>query len=153
MSALGLDRTEAGPPHGGLTFGGGNTMAKLDIDDGLYDDEVPKIYVLSDSRGETANTVVLAAAAQFGKDSVEIERLSNVTDVQTVRDFFDKNYEPNRPTAVFHTFANGVLRREIRRELDRRGIPSIDLLGPAVTVLSTLTGEEPTHAIGATYGK
>lgn len=128
-------------------------MAKLDIDDGLYDDEVPKIYVLSDSRGETANTVVLAAAAQFGKDSVEIERLSNVTDVQTVRDFFDKNYEPNRPTAVFHTFADGVLRREIRRELDRRGIPSIDLLGPAVTVLSTLTGEEPTHAIGATYGK
>ena len=128
-------------------------MAKLDIDDGLYDDEVPKIYVLSDSRGETANTVVLAAAAQFGKDSVEIERLSNVTDVQTVRDFFDKNYEPNRPTAVFHTFANGVLRREIRRELDRRGIPSIDLLGPAVTVLSTLTGQEPTHAIGATYGK
>lgn len=128
-------------------------MAKLDIDDGLYDDEVPKIYVLSDSRGETANTVVLAAAAQFSKDSVEIERLSNVTDVQTVRDFFDKNYEPNRPTAVFHTFANGVLRREIRRELDRRGIPSIDLLGPAVTVLSTLTGEEPTHAIGATYGK
>lgn len=128
-------------------------MAKLDIDDGLYDDEVPKIYVLSDSRGETANTVVLAAAAQFGKDSVEIERLSNVTDVQTVRDFFDKNYEPNRPTAVFHTFANGVLRREIRRELDRRGIPSIDLLGPAVTVLSTLTGEEPTHAIGATYGE
>lgn len=128
-------------------------MAKLDIDDGLYDDEVPKIYVLSDSRGETANTVVLAAAAQFGKDSVEIERLSNVTDVQTVSDFFDKNYEPNRPTAVFHTFANGVLRREIRRELDRRGIPSIDLLGPAVTVLSTLTGEEPTHAIGATYGK
>lgn len=128
-------------------------MAKLDIDDGLYDDEVPKIYVLSDSCGETANTVVLAAAAQFGKDSVEIERLSNVTDVQTVRDFFDKNYEPNRPTAVFHTFANDVLRREIRRELDRRGIPSIDLLGPAVTVLSTLTGEEPTHAIGATYGK
>ena len=83
-------------------------MAKLDIDDGLYDDEVPKIYVLSDSRGETANTVVLAAAAQFGKDSVEIERLSNVTDVQTVRDFFDKNYEPNRPTAVFHTFARSV---------------------------------------------
>ena len=92
-------------------------------------------------------------AARPRTPSVEIERLSNVTDVQTVRDFFDKNYEPNRPTAVFHTFANGVLRREIRRELDRRGIPSIDLLGPAVTVLSTLTGEEPTHAIGATYGK
>ncbi len=128
-------------------------MTKLDIDDDLFNHQVPKIYVLSDSRGETANTVVLAAAAQFGKESVEIERLSNVADVQTVRDYFDKNFDPERPTAVFHTFADGVLRREIRRELDRRGIPSIDLLGPAVTVLSTLTGEEPTHAVGATFGK
>lgn len=127
-------------------------MAKLDItDDALFDEAVPMIYVLSDSRGETANTVVMAAAAQFGPDSVEIERLSNVKDVDTVRAYFDEHYDENRPTAVFHTFANGNLRREIRRELDRRGIPSIDLLGPAVTVLSTLTGEEPTHAIGAVF--
>ena len=27
------------------------------------------------------------------------------------------------------------------------------LLGPAVTVISTLTGEEPSHAIGATYSE
>ncbi len=128
-------------------------MKKLDIDDGLFGDVVPKIYVLSDSRGETANTVVMAAAAQFGEESVEIERLSGVTNVETVRDFFDKNYDSSRPTAVFHTFANGTLRREIRRELDRRGIPSIDLLGPAVTVISTLTGEEPTREIGATFKK
>ena len=126
-------------------------MTKLDIDDENLGDVVPMIYVLSDARGETANTVVMAAAAQFGKESVEIQRLSDVSDVQTVRDFFDKNYDESRPTAVFHTFANGTLRREIRRELDRRGIPSIDLLGPAVTVISTLTGEEPSRAIGATF--
>ena len=111
------------------------------------------IYVLSDARGETANTVVMAAAAQFKDASVDIERLSNVKDVDTVRAFFDERYDPDRPCAVFHTFANGTLRREIRRELDRRGIPSIDLLGPAVTVISTLTGEEPSHEIGAVYDK
>ena len=72
-------------------------------------------------------------------------------DVDTVRTFFDENFDPERPCAVFHTFANGILRREIRRELDRRGIPSIDLLGPAVTVISTLTGEEPTREVGAVY--
>lgn len=126
-------------------------MAKLDIDDDLMGDVVPKIFVLSDARGETANTVVMAAAAQFGKESVEIQRLSNVNDLEMVRAFFDENYDPARPSAVFHTFADGTLRREIRRELDRRSIPSIDLLGPAVTVLSTLTGEEPSHAIGATF--
>ena len=126
-------------------------MAKLDLDDDLFGEVIPLIFVLSDARGETANTVVMAAAAQFGDDSVDIERLSNVKDVEAVREFLDANYDPNRPCAVFHTFASGILRREIRRELDRRGIPSIDLLGPAVTVISTLTGEEPTREIGAVY--
>ena len=126
-------------------------MAKLDLDDDIFGHVVPLIYVLSDALGETANTVVMAAAAQFGDGSVEIQRLSNVKDVDTVRAYFDERYDASRPCAVFHTFANGILRREIRRELDRRGIPSIDLLGPAVTVISTLTGEEPTREIGALY--
>ena len=126
-------------------------MTSLDLDDDIFGQVVPVIYVLSDSRGETANAVVLAAAAQFGDDSVEIVRISNVKNVDDVREYFDKNFDGSRPTAVFHTFTDGILRREIRRELDRRGIPSIDLLGPAVTVISTLTGEEPSHAIGATY--
>ena len=128
-------------------------LAKLDLDDDIFGQVTPLIYVLSDARGETANTVVMAAAAQFAETSVDIERLSNVKDVDTVRAYFDENFDPDRPCAVFHTFANGTLRREIRRELDRRGIPSIDLLGPAVTVISSLTGEEPTHEIGATYDK
>ena len=128
-------------------------MAKLDLDDDLFGEVIPLIFVLSDARGETANTVVMAAAAQFGDDSVDIERLSNVKDVEAVREFLDANYDPNRPCAVFHTFASGILRREIRRELDRRGIPSIDLLGPAVTVISTLTGEEPTREVGAVYNR
>ena len=126
-------------------------MAKLDLDDDIFGHVVPLIYVLSDARGETANTVVMAAAAQFRDTSVDIERLSNVKDVETVRTYFYEHFDETRPCAVFHTFANGILRREIRRELDRRGIPSIDLLGPAVTVISTLTGEEPTREIGAVY--
>ena len=127
-------------------------MAKLDLDDDLFGQVVPLIFVFSDARGETANTVVMAAAAQFGDASVDIERLSNVKDVDTIRAYLDEHYVADRPCAVFHTFANGTLRREIRRELDRRGIPSIDLLGPAVTVISTLTGEEPSREIGAIYG-
>ncbi len=128
-------------------------MAQLDLDNDIFGDVVPLIFVLSDARGETANTVVMAAAAQFGDGSVEIHRLPNVKSVDVVRDYFDEKFDENRPCAVFHTIADGILRREIRRELDRRGIPSIDLLGPAVTVISTLTGEEPTHEIGAIYNE
>ncbi len=121
--------------------------------DDIFSQVVPVIYILSDSRGETANAVVCAAAAQFSDDAVEIKRLSNIKDLETVTEYFEENYTVGEAAAVFHTFADGVLRREIRRELDRLGIPSIDLLGPAVTVISTLTGEAPSHEIGAIYRK
>ena len=96
------------------------------IDD-IFAVDNPILYILSDSRGETALAVVYAAAAQFPDDAVEIERISNIGDVETVCEYFDEHYNSGRQCAVFHTFADGTLRREIRRELDRRGIPSIDL--------------------------
>ena len=71
--------------------------------------------------------------------------------IQALRLFAPLRNDGKRPRAVFHTFADAALRREIRRELDARKIPSIDLLGPSVTILSTLTGEEPSRAIGATF--
>ena len=126
-------------------------MAGYDFDDDIFGEVMPVIYVLSDSRGETAMAVVKAAAAQFDNDAVELVRISNIHDIETVREYFENNFDPNRPSAVFHTFADGILRREVRRELDKNGIPSIDLLGPAVTVISSLTGEEPSHAVGAIY--
>lgn len=126
-------------------------MAGYDFEDDIFGEVMPVIYVLSDSRGETAMAVVKAAAAQFDNDSVELVRISNIHDIETVREYFENNFDPNRPSAVFHTFADGILRREVRRELDKNGIPSIDLLGPAVTVISSLTGEEPSHAVGAIY--
>lgn len=60
-------------------------MAKLDLDDDIFGGVIPLIYVLSDSRGETANAVVMAAAAQFGDGSVEIVRVPNVKSVDEVR--------------------------------------------------------------------
>ena len=51
--------------------------------------------------------------------------------------------------AAFHTFTDERLRRDVRHALIKRGIPSIDLLGPAVTVLAGLTGAEPSNKVGA----
>ena len=49
---------------------------------------------------------------------------------------------------VLHQLLHGETVDIQLRELDRRGIPSIDLLGPAITVISTLTGEEPHYETG-----
>ena len=126
-------------------------MIPLDLDNDIFDTGVPILYVMSDARGDTGIAVVRAAAAQFDGLEIEVIRVPNVKNVDQLREYFDATNDGKRPRAVFHTFADAALRREIRRELDARKIPSIDLLGPSVTILSTLTGEEPSRAIGATF--
>lgn len=103
----------------------------------------PCVYVLSDARGKTATGVVEAAASQFEDGIVTIKQVGNVKNLETVQEFLDANLKDGEPVAVFHTIVDKNLRRDIRRELDMRGIPSIDLLGPAITVISTLTDTEP----------
>lgn len=125
-------------------------MAILDLTKGeVVDDVKPLVFVISDARGETANVVVKAASAQFGHDSVDIVRLSNADTIEKIKEFLDKESDADRPMAVFHTLADKNLRRDARREFDVRGIPSIDLLGPAISVIATLTGEEPSYKVGA----
>ena len=123
-------------------------MAQIELD--VFDDVTPVIYVLSDARGETANAVVKAAAAQFEVGAVEIVRVANITSADMLRERFSEGFDPDVPCAVFHTIADTSLRRQIRRVLDDMNVPSIDLLGPAVSVISTLTGLDPSCEIGAT---
>ena len=123
-------------------------MAKVDFD--VFNDVTPIIYVLSDARGDTAEAVVKAAAAQFEPGAIEIVRVSNITSIDMLHDYFKKNFDPDVPCAVFHTFADAALRRQIRHGLDELNISSIDLLGPPVLIISKLTGLDPSSAIGAT---
>jgi hypothetical protein len=116
----------------------------FDLNEIEYADDCAVVHVISDSLGETANGVVLAAAAQFDWGQIKIERLGKVTNVNQVKEYFDAIGEDDtHPSAVFHTIVDTDLRREVRRVLDDRGIPSIDLLGPAINVMATLTQQEP----------
>lgn len=106
------------------------------------------VHVISDSVGDTAYGVVQAAAGQFAESAIEIHRLPQLRTVSQVREYFDSPEHPEENTAVFHTVVDYNLRLELKQELDRRGIPSIDLLGPAMSILSTLTGDEPKNIPG-----
>lgn len=116
--------------------------------EGIFADEPPIVFVISDARGKTAVSVVEAAADQFDDEIVTIKALGNVRDIDTVKNYLDANVKDEAEVAVFHTIVDRNLRRDIRRMLDERGIPSIDLLGPAITIISTLTGEEPKYETG-----
>ena len=98
--------------------------ANFDRVDGCSDEKVPVIHIISDSLGETATEVVNAAAAQFPAGAIRIERLAKVDSADQVRHYFDKNADPDVPTAVFHTIVDSGLRSEVRRELDGATSPN-----------------------------
>lgn len=112
-------------------------------------DEHAVVFVISDSLGDSAKSVVDSAAAQFSDGALCVRRLSQIESVEDVRTYFDEHEDDFVSTAVIHSIVNPALRNDVRSELSSRGITSIDVLGPVVQVLSGLTNEKPKNQASA----
>lgn len=111
---------------------------------------VPTIHVISDSLGETAAEVALAATAQFGAGNVHIQRLPKVSALSQVKAYLDEHCSnPGHRSLVFYTIVDPGLRAQIQAEFEARGIDSLDLIGPAIDAVQRLTGLEPHMQAGA----
>ena len=109
------------------------------------------VHVISDSLGDTACEVVLAAAGQFSQDSVRISRLPHVSDVSQVKRYLEPYIDRERRIAVFHTIVDPTLRSQVLDYLSSLHIRSVDLIGPAIAVISSLTGEKPKGVAGTIH--
>ncbi len=120
-----------------------------------HDESAPTVHVISDSLGDTAADVALAAASQFKEGAIHIERLPKAQSVDQVKRFLDQSaardsllQSQERDLLVFHTIADPVLRAEVVWELERRGAVIIDLLGPAIDAISHITNLTPSGKSG-----
>lgn len=104
------------------------------------------LHVLSDSLGETGETVARAAAAQFDSESFRIERLPKVSTPEELR--LVVRAHCGTDCIFFYTFVNNALRAEMKK-LVTAGVHAVDLLGPAVDLLTEASGFEPTGEAGA----
>lgn len=103
------------------------------------------IHVLSDSLGETGETVALAAISQFRPNAFRIERLPKVSSPEDLRATVRQHC--GHDCIFFYTLVAEPLRREMARLVDG-GVIGVDLLGPAITCLTSVTGAEPTGEAG-----
>jgi [pyruvate, water dikinase]-phosphate phosphotransferase / [pyruvate, water dikinase] kinase len=104
------------------------------------------IHVVSDSLGETGEMVARAAAAQFEADAFRIERLIKITSPEQLRE--EVRSHCGRYCIFFYTLVDAALCAEME-QMCREGINGVDLLSPAVALLRTTTGLEPTGEAGA----
>jgi regulator of PEP synthase PpsR (kinase-PPPase family) len=103
--------------------------------------QTTKVFVISDSAGETGESVVRAAAMQFYPLNVEIVRASFIHDYQGI----DKVLEMVRANSgvIVFTLVITELRDDLIAKAEKEGIPYIDLLGPIMQLLGQKLGQEP----------
>jgi hypothetical protein len=109
-------------------------------------DAKPKVYVVSDSVGDTAELVVKAAESQFTNDGVEIIRVPYVKSTRDIHDVL-KDASANN-SVIAYTLVLPELRDLLVIEADRANIPVVDIMGPIMEAIAIITNRQPRNEPG-----
>jgi regulator of PEP synthase PpsR (kinase-PPPase family) len=99
------------------------------------------IFVLSDGTGETADQMIKAALVQYLRDGLKIIRYKNVRNEAQVASIFEEAHSVR--AVVIYTVVSDDLRVFIKGMSEKSGVPSVDLLGQLLEILSTFLKKDP----------
>ena len=102
---------------------------------------LPGIYILSDSIGETAEMVVRAAASQFNSGNMEIKRVPNISDTQTIDEII--NQARVNKFMIAYTLVIEELALHLKKAAENSDVICVDILGPLVSALRSVSKIEP----------
>src|SRR3989338_2174595 len=105
------------------------------------------IFILSDSTGETAVTMIRAALVQYAEKDINIVRCKNIRTEDQVRAVIDDCF--NKRGMVAYTFASPMLRKKTAEICIERSIPALDFLGPLINTLDHFFGVPSSSQVGA----
>lgn len=93
----------------------------------------PKVFIVSDGRGNTADQVLRAAAVQFPDQQYRTVLRAGVRTVKAVLKVVQEAAETKG--VVFYTLVDEDIRKTMRRAAARRMVPTVDILGPCFSAL------------------
>lgn len=112
----------------------------------LSTDQIPVVYILSDSIGETGEVVVKAAASQFDSGRIDIRRVPYLFSTQQIEDALLEAKEAGG--IVVYT----LVRPDLKSFLENKGIEfnlaCVDIMGPLIDALKTISGLPPRYEPG-----
>ena len=103
-------------------------------------EKIPEIYIVSDSVGETAESVAKATIAQFDED-IEITRIPFVRHTEQIKRIVQDASESG--AMICHTLVSMELRETFERFAKNAGVAYVDILGPMLKTLETITTTKP----------
>jgi hypothetical protein len=107
------------------------------------------LHLISDSTGETLNTVAKAVCAQFEGVSAREHIYSLVRSERQLTRALE--HITANPGIVFFTLVNTILRRTLEAECRRLNIPCVSILDRAVATMGKFLGVEETHRPGGQH--
>ncbi len=108
-----------------------------------------RIYIVSDSLGETAERVAHGAAIQFDRAEIRIERLSNVSDFAGVDAVLER--AAAETSVVIYTIVRADLSEYLRVKAAAMGIRHVDVMGPVLQALEDVLGQKPQLVPGLSH--
>jgi regulator of PEP synthase PpsR (kinase-PPPase family) len=99
------------------------------------------IWVISDGSGSTAERVLQASLVQFGQENVEVERIPDVRTREQIEQVI--NTAAEKKGLVAYTLVTPELRKEIATRANESSVPTVDLLGPLLTTLTSFLASAP----------
>lgn len=107
------------------------------------------IFAVSDSIGETANQVAMAASSQF-KEDVEVKRMPYIKTLEDVEEVITEldNYDR---VMVVSTIISVKVREYLTEKAIGKNVFVINVLGPIINVASTLLNKVPDYNPGAMW--
>ncbi|MFA5575737.1 MAG: pyruvate, water dikinase regulatory protein [Tissierellaceae bacterium] len=104
------------------------------------------IYVLSDSIGETGELLSRAALSQFNSGKYQVRRFPFIVAEEQISEIFDEaKYEPS---VIIYTIVIDKLRYFIEDLGREHGIPTVDLMTPALDAIASILKFQPKRESG-----
>lgn len=111
--------------------------------------QIPVIYVVSDSVGETAESVVRAAASQFDGGHLILRRVAYLDDIDTI----DRTIEAAKREGgvIAFTLILPKLKAYLIHRASVMGVRHVDIMGPIMKVFEEAVGEPPRLKAGLVH--
>lgn len=108
--------------------------------------EIPVIYVVSDSVGETAELVTKAAVSQFNGNKVTIKRFPYVEELNDI-DAAISLVKMDHGMIVY-TLVKPEMRKYMEEKAQKEGIYACDIIGPLMDQIEKTSGVAPLYEPG-----
>ena len=112
----------------------------------LQSSQLPLIYILSDSIGETGEMVVKAAMSQFEAVNMEIRRKPYIKSTEQI-DAVLKEASQTK-SAIIYTLVGSDLKIFLEAKATELGLIHVDIMGPVIDALSTISHVSPRNKPG-----